>query len=163
MYLSLRNPTAVAPGSDRGPEARPSRAGRRVPGVVLALGLTSLFTDISSEAVTAVLPLYVTVVLGLGPVAYGFVDGIYQGTSSLVRVLGGWWSDRGGRPKLVAGLGYGVSAVSRVLLLPVVGVAALTGVVALDRLGKGLRTGPRDAMIAGASTPERLGRNFGVH
>jgi MFS family permease len=169
VYVSLRSsPASAEAAPDRAPDAaaagsrRPGRGGR-VPGVVLALGLTSLFTDISSEAVTAVLPLYVTAVLGLGPVAYGFVDGIYQGTSSLVRVLGGWWSDRSGRPKLVAGLGYGVSAVSRVLLLPVVGVAALTGVVALDRLGKGLRTGPRDAMIAGASTPERLGRNFGVH
>ncbi|GAA3579132.1 MFS transporter [Microlunatus spumicola] len=178
--MSLRNSPAAAPtdqttGTDETARAdtnalaasetpdRRRRAGGRVPGVVLALGLTSLFTDISSEAVTAVLPLYLTAVLGLGPVAYGFVDGIYQGAASLVRVLGGWWSDRTGRPKLVAGLGYGISAVSRVLLLPVTGVAALTGVVALDRVGKGLRTGPRDAMIAGASTPERLGRNFGVH
>jgi MFS family permease len=177
VYVSLRNapqdtqsPTpAVGPELTAGvarpsePEGRAARAGRRVPGVVLALGLTSLFTDISSEAVTAILPLYVTAVLGLGPAAYGFVDGIYQGASSLVRVLGGWWADRSGRPKLVAVLGYGVSALSRVLLLPVAGVAALTGVVALDRVGKGLRTGPRDAMIAAASTPERLGRNFGVH
>ena len=171
MYVSLRNTPAPADstgdevvGADGvGAAERSSRRGHRVPGVVLALGLTSLFTDVSSEAITAVLPLYLTAVLGLGPVAYGFVDGIYQGTASLVRVLGGWWSDRSGRPKLVAGLGYGLSAVSRVLLLPVVGVAALTGVVALDRLGKGLRTGPRDAMIAGASTPEQLGRNFGVH
>jgi MFS family permease len=170
VYVSLRNgpAPALAPAdgtglaADASPDGR-ARAGRRVPGVVLALGLTSLFTDISSEAVTAVLPLYLTAVLGLGPVAYGFVDGIYQGAASLVRVLGGWWSDRSGRPKLVAGLGYGISAASRVLLLPVTGVAALTGVVALDRVGKGLRTGPRDAMIAGASTPERLGRNFGVH
>ena len=173
MYVSLRNsptPAAAAPAAGVAPTpsrhrgAARARKGRgRVPGVVLALGLTSLFTDISSEAVTAVLPLYLTAVLGLGPVAYGFVDGIYQGAASLVRVLGGWWSDRSGRPKLVAGLGYGISALSRVLLLPVAGVAALTGVVALDRLGKGLRTGPRDAMIAGASTPEQLGRNFGVH
>ncbi|SEQ12046.1 MFS transporter [Microlunatus flavus] len=176
MYVSLRNapksatPAAspasaagVVPTAEDHEAARSGKAGRRVPGVVLALGLTSLFTDISSEAVTAILPLYVTAVLGLGPAAYGFVDGIYQGASSLVRVLGGWWSDRSGRPKLVAFLGYGVSALSRFLLLPVTGVAALTGVVALDRLGKGLRTGPRDAMIAGASTPERLGRNFGVH
>jgi MFS family permease len=166
VYVSLRNsPTpaaTTAPAAGVAPTRR-QLAGGRVPGVVLALGLTSLFTDISSEAITAILPLYLTAVLGLGPVAYGFVDGIYQGAASLVRVLGGWWSDRTGRPKLVAGLGYGISAVSRVLLLPVVGVAALTGVVALDRLGKGLRTGPRDAMIAGASTPEQLGRNFGVH
>lgn len=177
MYVSLRNapqdtqsptpavgpePTAGVARTSAG-ERPAGRAGRRVPGVVLALGLTSLFTDISSEAVTAILPLYVTAVLGLGPAAYGFVDGIYQGASSLVRVLGGWWADRSGRPKRVALLGYGISALSRVLLLPVAGAAALTGVVALDRVGKGLRTGPRDAMIAAASTPERLGRNFGVH
>ena len=170
MYVSLHNSptpadTAAPPSAGVAPAQSRSERRRsgRVPGVVLALGLTSLFTDISSEAVTAVLPLYLTAVLGLGPVAYGFVDGIQQGTASLVRVLGGWWSDRSGRPKLVAGLGYGISAVSRVLLLPVTGVAALTGVIAMDRVGKGLRTGPRDAMIAGASTPEHLGRNFGVH
>jgi len=176
VYVTLRGaaPTSTTPAESPasaagvapapGPEAvRARRAGRRVPGVVLALGFTSLFTDISSEAVTAILPLYVTAVLGLGPAAYGFVDGVYQGAASLVRVLGGWWADRSGRPKLVAVLGYGISAASRVLLLPVTGVAALTGVVALDRVGKGLRTGPRDAMIAAASTPERLGRNFGVH
>jgi hypothetical protein len=69
------------------------------------------------------------------PLAYGFIEGIHQGVSALVRIL----------------------------LLPVSGFGALTGVVALDRLGKGLRTGPRDTMIAAASTEHQLGRNFGLH
>ncbi|WP_375422901.1 MFS transporter [uncultured Friedmanniella sp.] len=136
---------------------------RGVPRTVLALGMVSFFTDVSSESVVAVLPLYVTAVLGMSPLAYGFLDGVYQGVSAVVRVLGGWWADRTHRSKEVALLGYGVSALSRFLLLPATGFAAITGTVALDRLGKGLRTGPRDSMIAASSQERDLGRNFGVH
>ena len=163
MYVTLRG-TPGGPSAPRAkdPERTRSRA-RRVPGTVLALGAVSFFTDVSSESVVAVLPLYVTAVLGLSPLAYGFLDGVYQGTSAVVRVLGGWWADRTGHAKRVAFVGYGVSALSRIALLPATGFAAITGVVALDRLGKGLRTGPRDALIADASAPDQLGRNFGVH
>ncbi|GAA1822067.1 MFS transporter [Microlunatus capsulatus] len=170
MYVTVRGvpgSTASAPASSAPEPGGPGEPSRRlvrgVPATVLALGVVSFFTDISSEAVVAVLPLYVTAVLGLSPVAYGFLDGVHQGVSAAVRILGGWWADRSRQPKWVAVTGYGVSALSRFLLLPVTGFAALTGVVALDRLGKGLRTGPRDAMIADASDPSRLGRDFGVH
>jgi MFS family permease len=130
---------------------------------VVLLGLVSLLTDISSESVSAVLPLYLTAVLGLSPLAYGFVDGLYQGVSALVRILGGWLSDRADRPKWVAFAGYGLSAATKALLLFAQGLGGVTTVITLDRLGKGLRTAPRDAIIA-ASTPERgLGRAFGVH
>lgn len=160
MYVTVRGApaerTAAPPSADGGVR-------RRVPATVLALGAVSFFTDVSSEAVVAVLPLYVTAVLGLSPVAYGFLDGLHQGVSAAVRVLGGWWADRSRQAKWVAGLGYAVSALSRFLLLPAAGFAALTGVVALDRLGKGLRTGPRDALIADASPEHQVGRNFGVH
>lgn len=165
MYVTLRGtpeqplPTALVLND----QVPPTGLRRGVPGTVLALGAVSFFTDISSEAVVAVLPLYVTAVLGMSPLAYGFLDGVYQGVSAVVRVLGGWWADRTQRSKEVALLGYGVSAVSRFLLLPASGFGALTGTVALDRLGKGLRTGPRDALIAGASAEHQLGRNFGVH
>lgn len=138
-------------------------ARRRVPGTVMALGAVSFFTDISSESVVAILPLYLTAVLGMSPLAYGFIDGLYQGVSALVRVLGGWWADSTGHGKWVAFVGYGISALSRFAMLPATGLAAITGVVVADRLGKGLRTGPRDGMIAEASAPAELGRNFGVH
>ena len=80
---------------------------------VILLGLVSMLTDISSEAVAAVLPLYLTAVLGLSPLAFGFVDGLYQGVSALVRILGGWLADRADRPKWVAFLGYGSPALTR--------------------------------------------------
>ncbi|GAA3706972.1 MFS transporter [Microlunatus aurantiacus] len=157
MYVTLRG----APENDEPPAPRGLR--RRVPGAVLAFGTVSLLTDISSESVAAVLPLYLTAVLGMGPLAYGFFDGIYQGVSAAVRVLGGWWADSTRRPKWVAFVGYLASAVSRIGLLFATGFGAITAVITADRLGKGLRTGPRDALIATASDPADLGRNFGVH
>lgn len=153
MYVSLRDRPA-------GP------AGRRVERVattVLLLGVVSMLTDVSSEMVAAVLPLYLTAEVGLGFVAYGFVDGLYQGVSALVRIAGGYAGDRGGRPKWIAALGYGLSAVSRIALIPAHGFAVVTTVIIGDRLGKGLRTAPRDALIAEASEPAALGRAFGVH
>jgi MFS family permease len=130
---------------------------------VVLLGFVSLFTDISSESLSAVLPLYLTAVVGLSPLAYGVVDGLYQGVSALVRILGGWLSDRADRPKWVAFAGYGLSAVTKVLLLAAQGLTAVTAVITLDRLGKGLRTAPRDAIIAASTPPASLGRAFGVH
>ncbi|MFI5487277.1 MFS transporter [Micromonospora echinaurantiaca] len=157
MYVTLRD----RPG-DTGPD-RPRAALRRVSGTVVLLGTVSLLTDVSSEMVASVLPLYLTAVVGLSPVAYGFLDGVYQGVSALVRIAGGYAGDRGRRPKWVAAAGYGVSALSRLAMLPAAGFAAVTAVVTADRLGKGLRTAPRDALIAAASRPEALGRAFGVH
>ncbi|MBD3782026.1 MAG: MFS transporter [Micrococcales bacterium] len=153
MYITLRDDAT-----------RGSRTGRtRVATTVLLLGVVSMLTDISSESVSAVLPLYITAVLGMSPLAYGFVDGIYNGASAVVRLLGGWLADRGDHPKWVAAAGYGLSALTRIALLPAHGFAAITAVVTVDRLGKGLRTAPRDALIAEASPPEALGRAFGVH
>jgi len=159
MYITLRS---LPKPSDR--EDSTSVLQRRgVPAAVLAFGVVSLLTDVSSEAVAAVLPLYITAVLGMGPLAYGFIDGIYQGVSAAVRILGGVWSDSTKRPKWVAFVGYLASALSRVGLLLASGFASITAVVAVDRLGKGLRTGPRDSLIATASDPGDRGRNFGVH
>ncbi|WP_454295843.1 MFS transporter [Salana multivorans] len=129
----------------------------------MSLGIVSLMTDISSEAVAAVLPLYMTAALGLSVIAYGLVDGILQGASSVVRIAAGWAADRGGRPKWVALVGYLLSALTRVGLLLVSGAGALVALVTLDRLGKGIRTAPRDALIAASSTPRTLGHSFGVH
>ena len=129
----------------------------------MAFGMVSLLTDISSESVAAVLPLFATAVLGLSPLAYGFLDGIYQGVSGLVRIAGGYAADRSDRPKVVAFAGYGLSALTKPLLLLAGSFAGLTALVTIDRLGKGIRTGPRDAVIAAAAPPEVWGRAFGVH
>jgi MFS family permease len=147
---------------------RMARAGARsrirVSRTVVLLGLTSLFTDLSSEMVAAILPLYFVYSLGLTPLQFGILDGLYQGASALVRVASGFAGDRWRRHKEVAALGYGLSAVTK-LVFPVVGGAwsALATVVLVDRTGKGIRTAPRDALISLSSHRERLGEAFGVH
>ncbi|WP_224756310.1 MFS transporter, partial [Streptomyces sp. col6] len=155
---------AAAPSADG--TARPL-AGRRRPAVaptVLALGAVSLITDVSSEMVTAVLPLYLVAGLGLSPLGFGLLDGIYNGFSALVRLVGGHLADRGGgRHKWVAGAGYALSAACKPLLLVAQTLTPIGLILAADRTGKGLRTAPRDALISLSSTPENRGRAFGVH
>lgn len=151
------------PGSDRTGTPGTARAGRFVAGNVLALGLVSMITDVSSEMVTAVLPLYLVAGLGLSPLAFGVLDGLYGGVSALVRLLGGHAADRWRRRKLVAGMGYGLSAACKPALLAVTTAPAIGAVLAVDRTGKGLRTAPRDALISLSSPPDRQGRAFGVH
>ncbi|MER6178175.1 MFS transporter [Streptosporangium sp. NPDC001681] len=145
--------------------ARPRpRLSWAVPGNVLALGAVSLVTDISSEMVTAVLPLYLTLFLGLSPLQFGLLDGLSFGVTALVRLAGGNLADRWQRRKLIAGIGYGLSALCKPAL-PAVGgsVAALGVVIAVDRTGKGLRTAPRDALISLSAPAGKLGQAFGVH
>ncbi|MGW1185156.1 MFS transporter [Streptomyces drozdowiczii] len=155
---------AATPSADSA--ARPL-AGRRSPAVaptVLALGAVSLITDVSSEMVTAVLPLYLVAGLGLSPLGFGLLDGIYNGFSALVRLVGGHLADRGGgRHKWVAGAGYALSAACKPLLLVAQTLTPIGLILAADRTGKGLRTAPRDALISLSSTPENRGRAFGVH
>ncbi|MET9495476.1 MFS transporter [Streptomyces sp. NPDC006552] len=165
MYVAdSRAATPAAPPSAE-PAARP-RAGRRraVGPTVLALGTVSLITDVSSEMVTAVLPLYLVAGLGLSPLGFGLLDGVYNGFSALVRLVGGHLADRGGgRHKTVAVLGYGLSALCKPLLLVAGSLPLIGAVLAADRTGKGLRTAPRDALISLSSEPAARGRAFGVH
>lgn len=131
---------------------------------VVLLGLTSLFTDISSEMVTTILPLYLIYSLGLSPLQFGVIDGVQQGASSLIRVVAGFTADRFAKYKEVAVLGYGLSAVCRIGFLLVGRSWGLIGaVVFLDRTGKGIRTAPRDALISLSTPKENLGLAFGVH
>ena len=160
MYLaSSRETGRPADGGAPAPSAR-----GRVAGPVLALGAVSLVTDISSEMVTAVLPLYFVVGLGLNPLQFGFLDGLYNGVTALVRLVGGHAADRRGCHKLVAGSGYALSAFSRIgLLLAGSATGGIGAALAADRIGKGVRTAPRDALISLSSPPDALGRAFGVH
>ena len=136
----------------------------RVGSTVVYLGFTSLLTDISSEMVTAILPLYMLLTLRLAPLQFGLIDGLNQGASVLVRIASGLFADRWRRAKEVATGGYGFSALCRIGLL-LVGRSwlGISGIVLLDRIGKGIRTSPRDAMIAASVPPEILGMAFGVH
>jgi MFS family permease len=131
---------------------------------VLLLGLTSLLTDISSEMVSAVLPLYLLYQLHVSALQLGVVDGLYQGAAGLVRLGAALSADRWARHKEVAASGYALSAISRVGLLAVGGaLSGIAGFVLLDRIGKGVRTAPRDALISLSVPQERLGLAFGVH
>ena len=131
---------------------------------VVLLGLTSLLTDISSEMVVTVLPLYLVYVGGFSPLAFGLIDGIYNGATALVRLASGFAGDRWHRHKEVAATGYGLSAICKLGLLSVgTAVSAIGAVVLLDRTGKGIRTAPRDAMISLSTPKEQLGTAFGVH
>jgi MFS family permease len=141
-----------------------SEPGTRVSRTVVLLGLTSLLTDISSEMVVTVLPLYLVYVGGFSPLAFGLIDGIYNGATALVRLASGFIGDRWHRHKEVAATGYGISAVCKFLLLTVgTAVSAIGAVVLLDRAGKGIRTAPRDAMISLSTPKDQLGTAFGVH
>ena len=132
---------------------------------VVYLGLTSLLTDISSEMVSTILPLYLVFFLKFTPLQFGMLDGLYQGGAALIRLVGAAAADRSYRYKEVAGLGYGLSAVSKIGLL--LGAAGGPGLVAaslfVDRTGKGIRTAPRDALISLSSESRTLGTSFAVH
>ena len=114
--------------------------------------------------VVTVLPLYLVYVGGFSPLAFGLIDGIYNGAIAIVRLASGYIGDRWRRHKEVAVTGYGISAVCKLLLLGVgTAVSAIGAVVLLDRAGKGIRTAPRDAMISLSTPKEELGTAFGVH
>jgi len=131
---------------------------------VILLGTTSLLTDVSSEMVSTILPIYIVFALGATPLQFGIVDGIYQGATALMRLLAGVAADRKGRHKPVAVAGYAISAVCKLALLLVgTSLAALSAVVYADRVGKGIRTAPRDALISLSVHPRALGAAFGVH
>lgn len=163
MYLAATGRRSSERDVPPAPGTAPG-AGRRVPGAVFALGAVSLVTDISSEMVTAVLPLYFVLGLGLSPLQFGFLDGLFNGATAVVRLIGGHAADRGGRHKRVAGIGYALSALSRLgLLLAGGATGGIAAALTADRIGKGIRTAPRDALITLSSPPDALGRAFGVH
>ncbi|MCP2245484.1 MFS transporter [Lentzea aerocolonigenes] len=154
MYLS-----SVRSGTPEG-----GRSHHKISATVIGLGVVSLITDVSAEMVTAVLPLYLVYGLGVGYLQLGAIDGLYTGATALLRLAGGHLADRLQRPKAVALFGYGLSALTK-LGFPLAGssVAGVGLVIGVDRAGKGIRTGPRDAMITLATPQDALGRAFGVH
>jgi MFS family permease len=161
MY-QVSNSAALVRGHRRLLSRAPSAP--RVRRTVLLLGLTSLFTDISSEMVVTVLPLYLVYVGGFTPLAFGVIDGLYQGATSFVGLASGFIGDRFRRHKDVAATGYGISAFCKLGLAAAgTAVSAIGAIVLFDRVGKGMRTAPRDAMISLSTPKEQLGTAFGVH
>jgi MFS family permease len=134
-----------------------------ITGNVLILGLVSFLTDVSSEMIYPLLPLFLTTVLGAGPAFLGIIEGIAESTSSLLKLVSGIWSDRvRDRKGFILG-GYGLSSLARPLVAVATGPLGVLAVRFLDRVGKGIRTSPRDALIADSVVPALRGTAFGFH
>ncbi|GAB4447672.1 MAG: MFS transporter [Anaerolineae bacterium] len=136
---------------------------RRLPRNVWVLTLTSLLTDISSEMLINVLPLFLANVLGVRTSVIGLIEGVAETTASLVKLYSGALSDRLGRRKRLAVLGYGFSALAKPFLYFASSWGWVLGVRFADRVGKGIRTAPRDALLAGSVPADRRGAAFGLH
>jgi len=136
---------------------------RGITGNVLILGFVSFLTDVSSEMIYPLLPLFVTTVLGAGPAFLGLIEGVAESTAALLKLLSGIWADRVRDRKGLVLAGYGLSAVSRPLIAAATGPVALLAVRFMDRIGKGIRTSPRDALIADSIDPSLRGKAYGFH
>ena len=136
--------------------------GRNLPRAVWALGLTSLLMDTSSELIHGLLPVFLVVTLGASATALGVVEGIAEATAQITRVFSGWLSDVLGRRKALTVAGYGLAAVTK----PLFPLANSIGLVLLarflDRIGKGIRGAPRDALVADLTPADKRGAAFGL-
>jgi len=133
-----------------------------IPRTVWALGFVSLFMDISSEIVHALLPLFLTSTLGLSVALVGLVDGIAESTASIAKIFSGYVSDRLRRRKPLILLGYGLAALSKPLFPLAEGLAMVLSARFADRIGKGIRGAPRDALIADVTPQAIRGRAYGL-
>ena len=134
-----------------------------LPRTVVVLGMVSLLNDAASDMLAPLLPLFLTATLGAGPVVVGLIEGVAEATASILKLLAGWLADRGWNQKGLVMGGYGLSNGARPLIGFAFGWAMVLMLRFLDRVGKGLRTAPRDAMIAASVSPDIRGRAFGFH
>ncbi len=135
---------------------------RALPATIWALGIVSLCMDFSSELVHSLLPVFMTSVLGASMLEVGLVEGVAEATSSIVKVFSGALSDRLGRRKPIVLLGYGLAALSKPLFPLANSIALVLGARFVDRVGKGIRGAPRDALIADVTPPELRGTAYGL-
>jgi len=135
---------------------------RGVPRGVVALGLVSLCMDVSSETIHALLPVFLVTVLGASTAAVGWIEGIAEATASVTKVFSGAISDALGRRKLLAVLGYGLSALTKPLFALATSLSFVVAARFLDRVGKGVRDAPRDALVADLTPPGARGASFGL-
>ncbi|MFN0025116.1 MAG: MFS transporter [Parvularculaceae bacterium] len=133
-----------------------------LPRTVWALGFVSMFMDVSSEMIHALLPLFLTTTLGASVALVGLIDGVAESTASISKIFSGYISDRLGRRKPLILLGYGLGALSKPLFALAGAPSVVFGARFADRIGKGLRGAPRDALIADVTPPEIRGRAYGL-
>ena len=152
------------PGEEVVPAAGSS--GRKIWGLdrnVFWAGVSSFFMDISSEMVYSLVPVFLSSVLGVNKSLIGVIEGIAETTASMLKMFAGWLSDRLGRRKPLMVFGYSVSTLSRPLLALAGSWGMVLGARFVDRFGKGIRTAPRDAIVADSCEKKELGRSFGYH
>ena len=130
---------------------------------ILLLGLTSFFTDVSSEMVYPLVPFFLTLKLGASAELLGLIEGIAESVASLLKIFAGYISDRLRNRKGLTIVGYAASAVGKLLLVVAHAWGLVLGARVVDRLGKGIRTAPRDALIADSSAESKRGTAFGLH
>ena len=150
-------------GSPVAPSPAPHRGLAGISRNIVALGVVSLLTDVSTEMILPVLPLFVTGVLGASVASVGIIEGVAEATAALLRLASGWLSDRVGRRKPFLLFGYGLSGTAKAALALAASWPAVLGLRFADRVGKGLRNPPRDALIADSVEPRFRGRAFGFH
>jgi len=136
---------------------------RGVPPTVVALGLVSMFTDLSSEMIYPLIPVFLTTTLGAGALALGVIEGVAESTAAVLKVVSGWWTDKVKRRKPFIFAGYGIAGAVRPMIAFVGSWPFVVLIRFVDRVGKGIRTAPRDALIADVTPEEHLGAAYGVH
>ncbi|MEJ1159764.1 MFS transporter [Prosthecomicrobium sp. N25] len=134
----------------------------RIPRTVWALGFTSLFMDVSSEMIHGLLPVFLVGVLGASATMLGILEGVAEATAQIVKVFSGWISDRFARRKALALAGYGLAALTKPLFPLADSVGAVFLARFADRIGKGIRGAPRDALVADVTPPEIRGAAYGI-
>ncbi|HKI03483.1 MAG TPA: MFS transporter [Thermoanaerobaculia bacterium] len=130
---------------------------------VLALAAVSLLTDISSDMTYPLLPIFLATVLGASATSVGAIEGAAESTAALLKLVSGWWSDRARRRKPLVLAGYTIASVIRPLIGVAQSVSQVLAIRVTDRIGKGIRSSPRDALIADSVDPAIRGRAFGFH
>jgi MFS family permease len=159
---TMTTSTTLPSAPETGPRWRRALT-RGVTRNVVALGFVSLFTDVSSEMLVYLIPLYLANVLLAPAAVIGLIEGVAESTASVLKLVSGALSDRLSRRRLLVGIGYGTSVAAKVLYLAAfVWPIVLLGRVG-DRIGKGIRTSPRDALIADSTAPENRGVAYGLH
>jgi len=140
----------------------PLAAGRKIPPTVWALGFVSLFMDISSEIIHSLLPVFLVSVIGAGVQTVGLIEGVAEATAMVTRVFSGALSDWLGKRKVLAVVGYGLGALSKPLFALAPGAGTIFSARFIDRVGKGIRGAPRDALVADVTPAELRGAAYGL-
>lgn len=155
-------PPAEPNSAARSPLPERARTLAGLPHSIWVLGLVSFFMDVSTEMIESLMPVFLVTVLGLGAVSVGLVSGMAEATASLTKLFSGWLSDAIGRRKVLALIGYGIATAAKPFFAPATSLAWVMAVRFVDRIGKGIRVAPRDALLADLAPEGKRGAAFGL-